>query len=308
MGKATRWRNKEKRREYLLKLIKPNNIITVFDVETTGLKDDSKIIQFSAVKYKINDDYSLEEISEYDVYINPEMHISDKITEITNITDKMVSYAQNEKEMGPRILSYLEDSDMYIGYNIPFDIKMCKNMAERTMNDFEDLPYIDVLEMARDWYLSDMVDSHKLAVIATEIYGDNKFQFHSAIEDVRATAMIFVDLFKKYIAMDNQNQNKRYVHLEKAFLYVNPRKKSESRIKLILSEGESGDIYYDTIKKEWGCCKNTRAMRLFNEINLCNLEEQFMNMYGYRFGNNTVDEVVKTWQNYKKEKNKEKVI
>lgn len=308
MDKITRWRNKEKRREQLLNLIKPDKIVTVFDVETTGLNNSSKIIQFSAVKYKINNDYSLEELDEYDVYINPEMHVPDKITELTNITDKMLSYAKNEMEMAPRILSYLKDSDIYMGYNILFDIRMCRNMAERTNNEFEDMPYIDVLELVRDWYMSDMIDSHKLSVVATEIYGDNNFQFHSAIEDVRATAMIFNDVFKKYFAMDDVNTDKRYIHLEKAFLYVNPRKKSESRIKLIISDGEPGDIYYDTIKREWGCCKNTRAIRLFNEINLSNLEEQFMIMYGYKFGNNTVDEVVKTWQDYKKEKSKEKVV
>lgn len=301
MDKITRWRNKGKRKNLLVNLVKPNKIITVFDVETTGLDDNAKIIQFSAVKYKIKGDYTLEELDECDVYINPEMHIPEKITKITNITDMMVGYAKTEKEMAPRILSYLEDSDMYIGYNIHFDIRMCKNLAIRTKNYFENLPYIDVLELTRDWYMSDVVDSHKLSVIATEIYGDNTFQFHSAIEDVRATAMIFEDLCRKYLGFVNDSDDKRYTHLEKAFLFVNPRKKSESRIKLILNEGEAGDVYYDTIKKEWGCCKNTRAIRLFNEINLCDLEEQFLNMYGYRFGNNTVDEVVKTWQSYKKE-------
>lgn len=54
-----RWRNKAKRKSLIDRYLIPGKIITIFDTETTGLKDDSKIIQFSAIKYLISEDYTL---------------------------------------------------------------------------------------------------------------------------------------------------------------------------------------------------------------------------------------------------------
>ena len=53
----TRWRNKEKRKNEILKYVKVDSTVVAFDVETTGLGDDAKIIQFSAIKYKVMPSY-----------------------------------------------------------------------------------------------------------------------------------------------------------------------------------------------------------------------------------------------------------
>ena len=58
---ALEWRNINFRKEEIFKFLKPGDVITVFDTETTGLGSSAKIIQFSAVKYRIEKDLSLTE-------------------------------------------------------------------------------------------------------------------------------------------------------------------------------------------------------------------------------------------------------
>ena len=121
---ALEWRNINFRKEEIFKFLKPGDVITVFDTETTGLGSSAKIIQFSAVKYRIEKDLSLTEIGIIDLYINPEMNLPEKITELTGITDEMLKDMPTEKEIGPKLLEFIEDSDVLAAYNIKFDLRM----------------------------------------------------------------------------------------------------------------------------------------------------------------------------------------
>ena len=65
-------------------------------------------------------------------------------------------------------------------------------------------------------------------------------------------------------------------------------------------------VFWDIKDQEWGCCTNTRAKQLFNRIDLENLEEQFLQKYGYRFGNDTPKAVADQWTKFRNEKKKER--
>ena len=76
----------------------------------------------------------------------------------------------------------------------------------------------------------------------------------------------------------------------------------------IAGDYDIGAIYYDIVKKVWSCKTNTSSKRLFNSCDMEDLEKQFMNMYGYRFGYNSVDEVAKSWIKFKREANKKETV
>ena len=92
------WRNIEPNAYAVLNLLSEAESIIVLDTETTGLAKNAKIIQFSAIRYKINADFSLEQIDFFDTYINPDEKLKAKITEITGISQDMI-------EKCPKILS-----------------------------------------------------------------------------------------------------------------------------------------------------------------------------------------------------------
>lgn len=84
---------------------KPYNInseVVIFDIETTGLdKNNDAITEIGAVKVKdgkITDRFS--------TFVDPKRHIPEKITELTGITDEMVSGAP-DREKGRRRLHFV---------------------------------------------------------------------------------------------------------------------------------------------------------------------------------------------------------
>lgn len=302
----TTYRNIKKNKENVLSIIKPNTKIIVLDTETTGLKADAKIIQFSAYKFLVTPTGNLEKLEFFDSYCNPQEPLTKRITEITHITDEMLKNAPTEEVLAPKIFEFLEDSDCLLAYNAKFDLEKLENMAIHTKQYFsqEAFPVLDVLDLARDFISSKEIENYKLETVFHYFYPEKDFSFHNALDDVKATSLVFCKLLKLYIRYAEEPK-KRSIHLVKGNLFINPRQGSQRRIRLLLSEGELGDIYYDIVTKEWCCKKTTAAKKLFNDIDLENLESQFLKKYAYPFGLNSVDDVAKHWQQFAKEKKKE---
>jgi DNA polymerase III alpha subunit (gram-positive type) len=277
----------------------------VFDTETTGLRSEDKVIQFSGAKYQVGQDYSLTKVSELGLYINPGMPLPPKITEITGITDDMLRDFPNEYVLGSRIFNYLEDADVLAAYNANFDLRMLRGMAERVSWFWDETPTVDVLEMARDWCPSGSVANHKLATVAEYLLPNDLSGFHNADVDVAVTAMVMEVCLKKY-AEAKPAQKGYAIHLESAHLFENPYQKSQKRIRLKLSEGDAGSIYYDIVNKVWACKSDAKSKKLFESVDMSNLEEQFLSKYGYRYGLTTMDEVAKSWQQFAREKKRER--
>lgn len=303
------WRNVLKRKEEIFSLLFPNCIITVFDNETSGLNNKAKIIQFAAIKYKLNSDLSFTKVDEINLYINPEEKLKPKITELTGITDEMLENCPTEKSLCEKIFSFLENSDVIAAYNKAFDLRMLDLMSDRTKCLFDTPPSVDILEMARDLIPNDKVENHKLGTITNYMFPDNTIHFHSAIEDVEATGMV-MELFLKgywqYAKKYGEGQNKNPIHLEEGHLFINKHKGSQQRLIMVLNKGNPGDIYYDIVKKTWSCKVSSSAKELFNNIDLLDLEEQFLKRYAYRFGLHTMDDVAKRWMAFKREQNKKR--
>ena len=267
--------------------------ILIFDTETTGLRSDDQIIQFSGIYYSIDDSGEMTIKDMMDVYINPGRPLDAKITEITGITDEMLKDAPCEEEMGPKILEFLAQSKLWAAYNAPFDLRMLRQMCGRLDLFMRERETLDVLKMARDCVPRDDVDNFKLATVTNYLFPDQEIQFHSSIEDVKATGLCFEQFlvaYRKY-----EPEPKVPVKLNWAGYWENPRRLSQKRIKLNITEGEYGDIFWDVIKKSWSCKSTGSAKRIFNTIDMEDLERQVLRRYGDKYQAYDMEDLAKSW-------------
>ena len=185
-----KWRNRETRNN-LFSAVNNNKPIIVYDLETTGLDaKKNSIIQFSAVKVMHNGTQFVE-VEKLSSYINPEVPIPAKITEITGITDETIADAPTEAEFFPQIRSFFEDGFVASGYNIAkFDNRFMENLYERQGFEFKPDFTVDVIEMAKDNVDKKEVENFKLGPIANLYGADAGLTFHNAMDDVTATSRL----------------------------------------------------------------------------------------------------------------------
>ena len=270
------WRNIDKHKRQFLPLLKEGKKILIFDTETTGLEKHANIIQFSGVEYLITKT-GLKPINMVDQYINPEFSLPAKITEITGITDEMLGTAPTENKVAGQIVNFINDVDVVLAYNAKFDLYKVEGMCERNHLQVPCKPVIDILEMARDCVSKEDSGSHKLCDVFHYFYPEKNVEFHSAIEDVRATAMVLCKCIEEYRV--HEEQLKRQVKVVYGRMIINPHQRSQQRYKLMLSEGDFGDVYYDKICKRWDCKKTKQAQKIFADIDMSNVEEQVLKKY-----------------------------
>lgn len=163
----------------------------VLDLETTG---------FSAVTEKITEVGIMkvqngEVIDEFSCFVNPEKHIPQRVTEVTNITDDMVKDAETIEQVFPKILDFIKDS-VLVAHNAPFDMGFLKQNAKLLGHEF-DYTYIDTLSLAKDLFPD--YKKYKLGKIAENL-GIKVEVAHRALDDVDTTVKVFnvmLDMLKK---------------------------------------------------------------------------------------------------------------
>lgn len=169
----------------------------VFDIETTGLSQlyDS-ITEIGAVKVKNG-----RIIEQFGELIKPERHISDKIVELTGITNEMVENKPLIDSILPKFLEFCEGSTL-VAHNAEFDISFIREFSYRLNLNFN-LPYIDTLYLSR--FLNPDLRNHKLDTLARK-YDVKLLNHHRAVDDAMATAEVFIamlnDLKDRNIAVD----------------------------------------------------------------------------------------------------------
>lgn len=156
----------------------------VFDVETTGLSAaNDRLTEIGAVKV-VNG-----EITEsFNIFVNPERPIPQKITELTSITDEMVKDAPKEEEAVRLFLKFSGEDAVYVAHNANFDISFIKSACGRHNIAF-DPTFIDTVVMARA--LMKDLRNYKLDTVAKGLsLGD--FHHHRACDDADILARIFL--------------------------------------------------------------------------------------------------------------------
>jgi len=159
-----------------------------FDIETTGLSArQDKITEIGAVKIK--DGQIMER---FNTFVNPQMHIPSKITELTGITDDMVRDAPLEPEAVRSFLDFCGDS-VLAAHNASFDTSFIKTSCQRL-----NIPYtytsIDTVAIARA--LLPGIKNCKLDTVAKYL-GLNDFNHHRAKDDAEILAKIFLEFLDR---------------------------------------------------------------------------------------------------------------
>lgn len=113
------------------------------DLETTGINPASdRIIEIGMVRVE---DGNI--TGEYSRLIFPGMHISERITEITGITNEMVDGQPMIGEVLPEILDFIGELPL-LGHNIIFDFSFLKKAVVNGGGTFEK-EAVDTLKIAR---------------------------------------------------------------------------------------------------------------------------------------------------------------
>ena len=163
----------------------------VLDLETTGFSATTeKITEVGIMKVKNG-----EVIDQFSCFVNPEKHIPQRVTEVTNITDDMVKEAETIDVVFPQILDFIKGS-VLVAHNAPFDMGFLKQNAINLGYDF-DFTYLDTLSLAKDLFPD--YKKYKLGKIAENL-GIKVEVAHRALDDVDTTVKVFhvmMDMLKK---------------------------------------------------------------------------------------------------------------
>ena len=207
-----------------------DEIYVVFDIETTGFDPfNDKIIEIGAVKMR-----GREVIGEFSEFVNPEILIPQKITELTTITDEMVANAEKIETVLPRFLEFCTGTTV-VAHNAKFDVGFIK---QKTIN--QGLEYspsvIDTLPLART--LLPELRGYGLANLV-KYFGITLETHHRAVDDAKATA----EVFQKFL---NMILSKGILKLIEINTDLQPNiQNSETLNTMILVKNQSGlrDLY-----------------------------------------------------------------
>lgn len=165
---------------------------TIIDVETTGLYPGyDEIIEAAAVRVRNN---SITE--EYQSLVKPINEVDEYITQLTGITNEMLSDAPDLNEVIPKMIKFIGD-DILIGHNVNFDINFLYDACESFLSLPVKNDYVDTMRISRR-YLAEL-EHHRLQDIA--VFLDVKQdEAHRSLSDCKTTYACYEALKNKISA------------------------------------------------------------------------------------------------------------
>lgn len=166
----------------------------VLDLEMTGLSAKTdQIIEIGAVKVKNN-----QVVETMECLVNPRCNIPERVTELTGITDEMVSKGRDRDEAVAELLEFI-DGFVLVGQNIRFDYSFLKQWAANHKRKLA-VEACDTLKLAR--VLLPAEQPKKLENLC-EYFGIERKREHRALDDAMETWQIFEKL--KILALEREN-------------------------------------------------------------------------------------------------------
>jgi len=164
--------------------IETDGVFTVFDIETTGLKaEKNDIIEIGAVRLQNG-----EITGTFQTFIDDGVVIPKNITELTGITQDMLSGAPSTREALSAFRAFADGSTL-VAHNASFDVGFITHHGDRFGITFP-MPYADTLMLSR-YLLRDELENHKLDTISNYFEIDMG-SHHRADDDARTCAEILL--------------------------------------------------------------------------------------------------------------------
>ena len=173
----------------LLQDIAPLNDFLLLDIETTGLNPKSeKIIELGAARIREG-----KVVDTFSAFVNPGRSLSERIVELTGISDRDVENAPYIEEIIQDFVDFTGD-DVLLGHNLSFDYSFVKKAAVNNKLSFEK-DGIDTLRIARRFLAQ--LESRRLGFLC-EHY-QIELEAHRALNDALATHRLYQKLCAEFI-------------------------------------------------------------------------------------------------------------
>lgn len=187
-----------RKEEYPIEAI--NSSFIAFDVETTGLNFDDRVIEVAAVLFEngVPTKY-------YSSLVNPGISISESATEVNHITDEMLIEAPLPKDVYPSLLDFFGDK-ILVAYNAAFDMSFLKREL-KILNLGFCCEYYDVYEFVKRYYRAN-ISNRKLVTVA-ESMGIGIEHAHRSYYDAEACGKVLINIYpwiERSKIIDRQNE------------------------------------------------------------------------------------------------------
>lgn len=234
--------------------------VIAFDLETTGLSSEKdKILQISAIKGTIHNGTIPDPVC-MDQFIDPEIDIPEKITEINHISNETVNGCPTIEEFFPTLLEFFGNTPNVVGYNSSFDVRFMNANYERISGErFVPNEHLDVYEYVKDvvetvskkenaaaGIAQGRPENRKLSTIAS-YYGMDA-NFHNALDDINATLFLLNKIKDDYEHPYEPAAGELTDLIVLSASYWQGPKKSLRRVYV---KTDKGQIFYDLYSGEW---------------------------------------------------------
>lgn len=171
------------------------NEFVVIDIETTGIYFEywDEPIEVCGIKVKDNNITDT-----FHCFIKPYKKIPQKISELTGITAETVKHSENKYKVLPKFREFIGDN-VVVAQNASFDVKFL-NFWFLQLN----LPLINkficTMKTYKNILKSQGIKEKKSAKLIDicNFFGVKLEKSHSALEDTKATAQVFIEEYKNY--------------------------------------------------------------------------------------------------------------
>lgn len=166
----------------------------MYDLETTGLSRKDSIIEIGAIY--VDDNIIKDRFSSL---CNPGLYVSQRITEVTGITNSMLENEKSEKEVLKEFIEWCEqkETDLAVGHNINnFDNQMLHAATTKYKYAYPFKRSLDTMVLAKKLKIKDMGSASYKQCDLAEFYGIT-YTAHRAVNDTEALFEIFQHLKKQ---------------------------------------------------------------------------------------------------------------
>ena len=193
------------------------NEFIAFDLETTGLNiNKDEIIEISAIKF-INGQVD----SEFTTLIKPKKEIPRQITDLTSISNQMVSEAPFIEDVLDEFISFV-DNNILVAHNIEFDLSFINRIINENQKNINIDYTCDTLLLCRSFLFN--LEKFNLEYLSLFFDLDIK-NSHRARADALNTGKILIKLIEQMLSIPCEifkkiNQLSHKKNLYNQFLYT----------------------------------------------------------------------------------------